>query len=398
MTRPMRILACVGEFAYGRPERGAGVEFSTMIPALRRLGHEVQVFDSAIRNRYSNYAALNEALLAAARTFQPEMVLTVIGDVELWSETILALRSMIPSAVVVSWTTDDTWKFRQVSRYIAHAYHGMTTTYADVVPAYERCGLRSVLITQWAANESWLRPPIPAAECRYQVSFVGIAYGDRRRTVEALRRNGIEVTCFGHQWPTGPVASEQIPEIMQQSVISLNFSKGLYGGTNQIKARTFEVPGAGGFLLTETAPGLERWYVPGKEIAIWNDVKDLERSIRYYLAHPQERDAMTANAHVRTIEEHRYDHRMAQLLAWAVALPCEPIPRVDFDAAVRTHRAGRWLSASRAVVERGLRPLLGPDRARRYLRRACFECAWRVGGRRTFSAGGWFGRAFPPMD
>ena len=45
----------------------------------------------------------------------------------------------------------------------------------------------------------------------------------------------------------------KIPEIMRQSVISLNFSNSRQG--RQIKARTFEVPGAGGFLMTETAPG-----------------------------------------------------------------------------------------------------------------------------------------------
>jgi spore maturation protein CgeB len=394
----MKILACVGEFAYGRQERGAGVEYSTLVPALRRLGHEVRVFDVAIRNRYHNYADLNLELFREASKFSPDLVITVVGDVEIWFETLVALRSFIPHVRMISWTTDDTWKYRQVSRHIARAYDGMTTTYADMVPSYHRDGCNQVLVTQWAANESWIRPPLPAKDCRHQVSFVGIAYGDRRRVVEALRLRGLPVTCFGYQWPTGPINSAQIPEIMQNSVISLNFSKGLYGGPNQIKARTFEVPGAGGFLLTENAPGLESWYSSGDEIAVWDNLADLERCIRYYLANPHERDVMAQRAHVRTLKEHRYDHRMAELVSWALALPPIKSQVVNFDEAVNFHRSSWLLSGGRRLIEYYLRPVIGKERARRYLRRLGFEIAWRTSGVTAFTAKGWFGRAFPPAD
>ena len=43
----------------------------------------------------------------------------------------------------------------------------------------------------------------------------------------------------------------------------------------QIKGRNFEVPGCGGFILTEAVPHLEEYFVPGEEIGVFRDTDDL---------------------------------------------------------------------------------------------------------------------------
>src|SRR5205807_8777796 len=101
----------------------------------------------------------------------------------------------------------------------------------------------------------------------------------------------------------------------RSSVISLNFANSR--GDKQIKARTFEVPGAGGFLLTEDAPGLERFYRIGEEIDSFADVDELEAKIRYYLADPRRRDAVAVRGFERTRDEHTYDSRMREIFAAA---------------------------------------------------------------------------------
>ena len=67
------------------------------------------------------------------------------------------------------------------------------------------------------------------------------------------------------------------------------------GGTlwrsRQIKARTFEVPGAGGFLLSEENPNLAKYFRIGEELVTYRDNRDLAQKIRYYLDQPEERDA-----------------------------------------------------------------------------------------------------------
>jgi spore maturation protein CgeB len=175
-------------------------------------------------------------------------------------------------------------------------------------------------LTQWAANAHWLRDPLPAAECTYGVSFVGAAYGRRREFVDALHARGISVECFGDGWPNGPVSAEDIPRIFRNSRISLNFSDAYKVNTpRQVKARTFEVPGAGGLLLTEYAPGLEQYYELGSQIVSCGNLDEMVTQIRRLEGNPQERDAIASAGNIRTRAEHTYDHRLTEVLEFALA-------------------------------------------------------------------------------
>ena len=213
------------------------------------------------------------------------MLLAVQRDCEIWTETLDAIRGR--GIITISWTTDDSWKYREVSRFIGHHYDLITTTYDYAVAQYHRDGIQHVFLTQWAANAESLQPPRPASECRYDVSFVGAAYGARQEMIAALKARDIAVECFGDGWPSGPVAADEIPRIMNESRVSLNFSDAFkQKARRQIKARTFEVPGAGGLLLTEYAAGLEQFYKLGSEIISYKTIDEMEGQIRYLRANP----------------------------------------------------------------------------------------------------------------
>ena len=62
--------------------------------------------------------------------------------------------------------------------------------------------------------------------------------------------------------------------------------------TKQIKGRNFEVPGCGGFVLTDRAENLESYYTPGKEVVCFGDTEELVELARHYLAHEEERAAI----------------------------------------------------------------------------------------------------------
>jgi len=391
----MKVLCVFGEHQYGDPSRGLSTEFAAFVPALRQLGHEVRHFESWNRGMYRDLAELNAKLLQAVDEFRPDIMLTVQMFFELWLETLDIIRARADVATV-SWTTDDSWKYREVSRFIGHSYDAMTTTYDYVLPRYHADGIQSVLLTQWAVSSDWLSDPRPARECRYPVSFVGAAHGDRPGIISRLRAQGIDVACFGHGWPNGSVAAEDIPRIMRDSAISLNFANSK--GNDQIKARTFEVPGAGGFLLTAGAPGLERFFVPGKEIAVFDGMTVLADSIRHFLAHQDERDMIALAGNRRVRNEHTYEHRMAQVLEFARASKPRDVTRQitpSFDEIRQSHRLTPLSQGLRIVLLGLCRIVFGPERGPRAARRLVFELSWRIAGRRTFSAAGWPGRLFP---
>jgi spore maturation protein CgeB len=404
----LKILCAFGRYNYGEPGRGEGYEYSNFIPALSRLGHEVVHFETWNRARYSNFAELNLDFLKTVEHENPDLIFCVLMHYELWLETLELVRRRC-HAVMVNWSTDDSWKYPQFSRFVAPAFHVYATTYPEALQKSMDDGLSNFLLTQWAANAEKLQEPLPADRCRYPVSFVGSAYGNRPRWIAQLGKRGIEVACFGHGWPNGPVSAEDVPRIIRESVISLNFGDSgivmdglIPRRSRQIKARIFEVPGAGGFLVTENADNLGDFYIPGKEIGVFDGIDDLAARIRHFLAHPEERDRIARAGHVRTRAEHTYDLRFRNLLETAmrpghVEAASREQCRIDFSefsALAKIHETGWLMRAFRSCLLVPCMILFGRQRGPRAARRLLFEISWRLGGRRTYSAAGLPGRLF----
>jgi spore maturation protein CgeB len=314
-------------------------------------------------------------------------------------ETLQIIKSR-GDVATISWTTDDSWKYYEVSRFIGTAYHAMTTTYPDCVARYHQDGVPNVLLTQWAANSEMLQEPLPASLCRYKVSFVGAAHGDRKQRISELKSLGIEVNCFGHGWANGSVAVEEIPRIIQESVISLNFANA-YKGPNQVKARTFEVPGSGGFLLTEYALGLEHCYIFDEEIAVFFSVEDLAEKIKYFLEYPEKRDVIAQAGFTRTKLEHTYDLRMKKLLDFAISSRDDclknnaEITQTSFEPVLAKYSLNTPLRLFRTLLILICTLIYGQKRGFRAARRLLFEAGWRLSGKDNFTASGLPGRLFP---
>ena len=101
---------------------------------------------------------------------------------------------------------------------------------------------------------------------------------------------------------------------LARSRITLNFhidvakSAGFAGNM-----RIYEATGCGALLLTDTAPGLERLLVPGREIETWSTLGELEEKVRHYLAHPEEREAIARAGQRACLERHGYATRVREL-------------------------------------------------------------------------------------
>src|SRR5262249_11402809 len=248
----MRVLCVFGRHAYGDPARGEAYEYTNFLPALESIASKVRLFDSFDRATYRDFAELNQQFLRAVIDFRPDVIFAVLMNYELWSETLDLVRCNSPAAIL-HWGTDDSWKFSQFSRYIAPHVDTHVTTNSEAVKRARACGLRNVVLSQWGASEQLLAEPLRSADCEHDVTFIGSAYGNRRRWIKGLGGRGIKVRWFGHGWDNGGLAASDIPQIYRRSRISLNFADSAMQLTGlslshsrQIKARPFEVPGAGG--------------------------------------------------------------------------------------------------------------------------------------------------------
>ena len=157
------------------------------------------------------------------------------------------------------------------------------------------------------------------------MSFVGRVYRERPALIQRLRDAGLKVLVRGTGWPEGRAKPEEMIAIFNQSRVNLNLSdppkyvnrfKRLLGRRQppkQIKGRNFEIPGCGGFLLTDLAENLEEYFEPGKEIGVFEGPDDLVEKVRYYLSREQERAGIAEAYYARTLCEHTYDRRFAEL-------------------------------------------------------------------------------------
>lgn len=394
----MKILCVLGKYQYGDPKRGIGTEYAAFIPAFKNLGHDVVHFESWDRTVFKDFAKLNKALLLTVKQEKPDILFSVQMNYEIWIETLTIIKDS-GICTTVCWTTDDSWKYREVSRFIGHSYHTITTAYPDKITDYKKDGINNVLSTHWAANSESLAEPLKSKDCEYMVSFVGAAHGNRKKKIETLRKNGIEVECFGFGWPKGPVPAEDIPVIMRKSFISLNFANSK--GENQIKARTFEVPGAGGFLLTEYTKGLENYYSESDEIEVFRDTSELIDKVNYYLKNPDKRDEVALKGYTKTIQKHTYEIRMREIIYFAMNLKKKwgekksELNETSLDESIYIYKPGWPITLIKSVLVFAGTIIFGKKRGRRAARRFVFELSWRFSGKKTFTASGWPGRMFP---
>ena len=402
----MKVLCVFGQHNYGDPGRGLGYEYTNFIPALKSLGHEVLFFESLNKSVYSDYAEMNRQLLKMVEAEKPDIVFCVLMTYEIWLETLQLIREG-SGAALIHWATDDSWKYEQASRFLAPMFDLHATTYLSAMVKAERDGLDNFALSQWAADCSRMAPPIPADQCRYQVSFIGSTYGNRQQWVEELKQRGIDVETFGYGWPNGPVAAEDIARIMRESQISLNFGDsgvviedGKQVRSRQIKARVFEVPGAGGLLATESAAHLNNFFSPGEEIVVFSDIDDLVEKVEYLLAYPDRRDEIAQAGYARTKAEHSYESRFEPLINQAVERRADrpfsehSIDFEYFEVIAKSHRPHLLLYLLKWLILLPCLLLWGKQRGPRAARRFLFEFSWRYLGKKTYSATNWAGRIF----
>jgi len=274
---------------------------------------------------------MNAELASFVREIEPDLAFFFLFGDQIEFETI---RSLTDGGILtLNWFADDQSRFDSYSRHMAPAFSHVTTTDPDAPAKYRAAGYDGAILTQWACNRYAYRPT--ASQLRHEVTFVGQPYGDRPKIVKALRRAGVDVECWGYGWPNGRLEHDEMVEVFGASRVNLNLSGSWTGSwwrrrpaVGQIKGRTFEVPGCGGFLLTETVPHLEMYFRLGQEVAVFQGTDDMIAQTLYWLDHEDERRAVAQAGYARVMAEHTYDHRFAEIFRalgfdHAAALPSE---------------------------------------------------------------------------
>lgn len=339
----MRILYVALADDYGKPERGPSFEEMNFRSALEGMGHEVVAYDFATRERELGRRRMNADLVNLARRCDPDVVFFFLFEDEIPPATV-AKVGQAAGAPTMNWFADDHWRFERFSSRYAPVLDWVITTDHAAVERYRALGQEQVILSQWACNRYAYAPT--GDPISHEVTFIGQPHGDRRETIDRLRTAGHAVECWGLGWTRGRIGHEEMVRIFSTSRINLNLSNSstppntirarigrLLGRgesdprPSQIKGRTFEVPGCGGFLLTERVPHLEEYFEIGREIAVFDGVDDLVQQVDRWLSDKEGRARVADAGYQRVLRDHTYDRRFEEIFRTAGLLPAAGVAR-----------------------------------------------------------------------
>lgn len=334
LPKNMKIIFVAPKYNYGNPKRGMSFEYHNFWPLLKKQAKYFAIDQKLSRKK------LNQELLSLSEKEKPDLLFCVLFTDEIKKETIKKISQS--RTTTFNWFCDDNWRYDIFSKFYAPCFNYVSTTYKEPFKKYN-----NAIKTQWAANNLVYKPVKSSNE--YNITFVGKAHSNRKKIINYLIANGLTVDCYGEGWPNGRVSQEKMLEIFSNSKINLSFAESSFNfnkrflakklfyrrldgshhwqkhinfkkPSQQIKARNFEIPACGGFLLAQYVPGLEEYFKLNKEIVAFKDKEDLAKEIKYYLYKNKEREAIARAGYERTLREHTYQKRFNQIFQ-AMQLP-----------------------------------------------------------------------------
>lgn len=330
----MKILYAAMKYDYGIPERGFSFEHYNFYDTLVAMGHEVEYFDFVTLFKQHGRDQMTKMLKDRVGRTKPDLLFTFLFKDE-FNQDILKSITDQKQTVTFNWFADDHWRFDNFSRHWAECFTFVSTTDVSSLPKYKAIGYSNVLLTQWGANPNIYNRRKDAL--RYDVTFVGQAYGERPNIINSLRTHNIDVKTWGTYWRVRTwhraarklrllsddrfeelanstrTTQDEMVEIFRTSRINLNLSGASQKGLSQVKGRNFEIPACGGFQLSEHAERLDEFFQLDKEIVCYESPGELVEKIRHYLDHEDERRAIADAGYERVMRHHTYAKRLNDL-------------------------------------------------------------------------------------
>ncbi len=350
----MKIVPVILKYDYGQKERGYSGEKMFFLPALSQIADEVKPFWLEENGYPDEIFSLQSRILDFISLEKPDIVFFMLMNNEISLDTIEKISSKY---FTINWFCDDQWRFEDFTRYVAPKLTYSITVDKYSVPKYHKMGC-NVILSQWATFDYTENINFDNNEYNYDISFVGGINTNREWHINELVKSGYQVNCFGQGWKNGRMEPEDIKHIFLTSKINLNLSNSvsydkryrryllrsffksfieiktrnpyqylksvkrnirdyLFIDYNpkrieQIKARNFEIPGCGGFQLSQYALEIEDYYDIGREIAVFSNIDDLKRQLDYYLQNNEIRERIKIAGYKKT-KSYTYVERLTKV-------------------------------------------------------------------------------------
>jgi len=118
-------------------------------------------------------------------------------------------------------------------------------------------------------------------------------------------------------WQGRDLRMADAAHMLRESAVCLNLLRKQHiidGAPDGLIMRHFEVPGAGGFLMSTRGTGASNVFPEGETGEYFSDVLECAEKTKYYIANQFQRKQLTARAHSEVAARHQYSDRARQLV------------------------------------------------------------------------------------
>lgn len=294
---------------------GDSFERVNIMPALEQLGHDVKIF-SLVNNNLEDDRSLRPLdyeLLDVIDLLKPDLMIYLLYHGTITPEVIKYITDNTHTTTLLI-SGDDEKYYDQVKEY-AGCSDNVMTTYKPAIEWHKKDSKANVVYAGYSANPNIYIKLNKKKEVN--ISFYGAINNCRVNRLNNIILNDMQVSVYGNGWAKESIiTTAQCVYLINASKVNLNISTDIIGDKEikQIKARDFEVPMAGGFLLTESNPLLSEFYNVGKEIETYENDAQLVDKLKFYTKNDSKREKIAIAGHKRAKKCHKTVDRWKHIL------------------------------------------------------------------------------------
>jgi spore maturation protein CgeB len=299
--------------------------FDAYSHGLRAAGHDAQEIITNNEPLQRRWAA--EAGMRVPRRRPLEAILTAQVDVIDPDVVYIQNMGVTPRRLLDRWRSQGRLVVGQIAvappgRRVLRGYDLIVTSFPHYVDRFRELGVRSEYLP--LAFDQRVCASLGPVEPRWDAVFVGgldpRVHPAGVALIEAVAEP-LDLQLWGYGLPErsrlrkryhGELWGLDMYRVLASSRVVVNrHIEAAEGHANNM--RLFEATGVGAALVTDRGSNLADLFEPGREVATYGDADELIAVVRGLLADEGERSALARAGQERTLSDHTYERRMADL-------------------------------------------------------------------------------------
>ncbi|HEX42766.1 MAG TPA: FkbM family methyltransferase [Phycisphaerales bacterium] len=256
-------------------------------------------------------------LQARVRLFKPDIIINLAME-QVTSDVLNPVKPFV-RLMVGQHAAPLTMAMRDLS-----AYDLLLSSIPGYVDGFRRLGKPAEYFRLGFESTLLDRVDIPS-DRPVDVAFVGQFTGGHKGGTElfnALADRGFAMNLHGfgydglsdraREFFKGPLFGLEMYRLYSRARVVLNRHIDI-AGSHANNMRLYEATGMGALLLTDRKDNLHELFAPGREVVAYESAEHCAELLRHFLDSESERAHIAAAGQERTLREHTYRHRMAEL-------------------------------------------------------------------------------------